>query len=140
MRRVAPLLLLTGALIVGGFILALLQGRPIPAPSLVFFIFGAGMLAASIRILVPSYPQSVQKRFGKLEAMTEEQRQGYLARMFRKQLLVVTIVLIIEIPVAALSWSYVDWRQWIVGAIATTVLFMVLLGAITLQRRKAALP
>jgi membrane-associated PAP2 superfamily phosphatase len=60
--------------------------------------------------------------------------------MFRKQLLVVTIALIIEIPVAALSWSYVDWREWILGAIATTVLFLALLVAIILKPRKAALP
>jgi hypothetical protein len=127
--------MLTGALIVGGFILALLQGRPIPAPSLVFFILGAGILAVSIRILLPSYPQSAKKRFGKLEAMTTEQRQVYLARMFRKQLLAVTIVLLVEIPVGALSWSYVDWRSWIVGMIATTLLSWALLAAMILRGR-----
>jgi hypothetical protein len=60
MRRIAPLLLLAGAIIVGGFILAVLQGRPIPAPSLVFFILGGGILAASIRILLPSYPRALR--------------------------------------------------------------------------------
>jgi hypothetical protein len=127
--------MLPGALIVGGFILALLQGRPIPAPSLVFFIFGAGMLAGSIRILLPSFPDNVRKRFARLEAMTAGQRQVYLARMFRKQLLVITVVLLIEIPVGALSWSYVDWRSWIVGMIATTVLFWALLAAMIVRGR-----
>jgi hypothetical protein len=133
MRRVAPLLLLTGALIVGGFIPALLQGRPIPAPSLVLAFVGAGILAISIRILLPSFPENVRKRFARLEAMTEEQR----VRMFRKQLLVVTIVLLVEIPVAALSWSNVEWQGWITAAIGITVLsFLVILAVIILRRRK----
>jgi hypothetical protein len=127
--------MLPGALIVGGFILALLQGRPIPTPSLVFFIFGAGILAVSIRILLPSFPDNVRKRFARLEAMTAEQRQVSLARTFRKQLLVVTIVLLVEVPVGALSWSYVDWRSWIVGVMATTLLFWALLAAMILRGR-----
>src|SRR2546422_8555094 len=94
------------------------------------------MLAVSIRILLPSYPQTVQRRFTRVEAMTEEQRKAYLGRVFRKQLFVVVVVLLIEISVAAFSWSIVDWRPFITGAIGTTVPLLALLGVIILRRRK----
>src|SRR5438128_12196336 len=88
------------------------------------------MLAVSIRILLPSYPQSVQRRFARVEAMTEEQQKAYLGRVFRKQLLVVVVVLLIEIPVAALSWSIVDWRPFLARAMGTTVLLWAPLGVV----------
>ena len=135
MRRIALSGLAAGALIVGAFLLALLQDRSLPGPSLVFVILGAGILAVSIRIFLPSYPQSIQRRFARLEAMTEEQRQVSLGRMIRKQLVVVGVALLVEIPVAAALWSLVEWRSLIAGAVGTTVLSFVLLGAILLRRR-----
>src|SRR3989442_15701732 len=94
------------------------------------------MLAVSIRILLPSYPQTVQRRFARVEAMTEEQRKAYLGLVFRKQLFVIVLVLLIEVPVAALSWSIVDWRPFIAGATGTTVIGLALLGLIILRHRK----
>jgi hypothetical protein len=131
MRRSALSLLVIGVLLVGGF-LELLQARSLPIISFILLIGGAVAVAVSIWILLPSYPESVQKRLAQLEAMTEEQRQTYLGRFFRKLLLVFTVVLLSEIPVAALSWSYVDWRP---GIVATTVLFLVLLVGLILRRR-----
>jgi hypothetical protein len=45
------------------------------------------------------------------------------------------VLILLGILVAALSWSYVDWRQWIVGVIATTVLSSALLVAMILRGR-----
>jgi hypothetical protein len=135
MRRSAFFVLVPGTAIVGLFLSELLQGRPFPISSVALSIVSAGALVVSIRILLPSYPETVRKRLARLDAMTEEQRREYLARMFRKQLLVVTVVLLVEIPVGALSWSYVDWRSWIVGLIATTVLFWALLAAMIVRGR-----
>ena len=137
MRRIALSGLAAGALIVGAFLLALLQGRSVPGPSLAFVILGAGILAVSIRILLPSYSRSVQRRLARLEAMKDEQSQSRLDRVFRKQALAVAIVLLIEIPVAALSWSNVDWRPLIAGALGTTLLLLALLGAIILRRQRS---
>ena len=136
MRRNALFSLAAGALFVGVFLLEAVQGRSLAAPSLALVILGGGMLAVSIRILLPSYPQSVQRRFARVEAMTEEQQKAYLGRVFRKQLLLVIVVLLIEIPVAALSWSIVDWRPFIAEAMGTTVLLLALLGVIILRHRK----
>ena len=136
MRRFALLSLLAGALIGGAFLLEVMQGRSLAAPSLALVILGGGMLAVSIRILLPSYPQTVQRRFARVEAITEEQRKAYLGRVFRKQLLVIVVVLLIEVLVAALSWSTVDWRPFIAGAMGTTVILLALLGVIILRVRK----
>jgi hypothetical protein len=136
MRRVALFGLTSGALIVGAFVLSLLQGRSTPVSSLVLVVLGAGMLATSIRILLPSYSPRFQGQLARFEAMTEAQR----VRMFRKQLLVVSIVLLVEIPVAALAWSNVEWQRWITAAIGTTVLsFLVILMVIIVRRRRFTL-
>ena len=135
-RRNALVSLVAGAVFVGVFVLEAMQGRSLAAPSLALVILGGGMLAVSIRILLPSYPQTVQRGFARVEAMTEEQRKAYLGRVFRKQLFVVVVVLLIEISVAAFSWSIVDWRPFITGTIGTTVLLLALLGVIILRRRK----
>jgi hypothetical protein len=114
----------------------LLQGRSTPVSSLVLLILGGGMLVTSIRILLPSYRPKFDGQLRRFEAMTEAQR----IRMFRKQLLVVTIVLLVEIPVAALAWSNVEWQRWITAAIGTTVLFfLIILAVIIIRRRKFAL-
>jgi putative Mn2+ efflux pump MntP len=132
MRRLALISLLFGALILGAFVLALLQGRYTPISSLVLLILGGGMLATSIRILLPSYRPKFDGQLRRFEAMTEAQR----VRMFRKQLLVVAIVLLVEIPVAVLAWSNVEWQRWITAAIGTTVLlFLIILGVIIRRRR-----
>src|SRR5437870_8978427 len=133
MRRIALSGLAAGALIVGAFLLALLQGRSVPGPGLAFVILGAGILAVSIRILLPSYPQSVERRLARVDAMAEDQRRAYLDRLFRKQLLVVLVVLLIEVPIGAFLWSFVEWRAWIVAAIATTVLLVTLLVALIIS-------
>lgn len=91
------------------------------------------MLSVSIRILLPSYPQSVERRLARLEAMAEEQRRAYLGRLFRKQLVVVSVVLVIEILIGALSWSSVEWRSWIVASMATTILLLILLIALIIR-------
>jgi putative Mn2+ efflux pump MntP len=132
MRRLALTSLLFGALILGAFVLALLQGRSTPVSSLVLLILGGGMLATSIRILLPSYRPKFDGQLRRFEAMTEAER----VRMFRKQLLVVAIVLLVEIPVAVLAWSNVEWQRWITAAIGTTVLlFLIILGVIIRRRR-----
>src|SRR2546422_5975805 len=136
MRRYALFNLLAGAVIVGAFLLEVMQGRSLAADSLALVILGGGLFAVAIRILLPSYPQTVQRQFARAEAMTEEQRKAYLGRFFRKQLFVIVVVLLIEVPVAALSWSLVDWRPFIAGALGTTVLLLPLLGWIILRQRK----
>src|SRR2546422_9989323 len=136
MRRFALFGLVAGALTVGTFLLEVMQGRSLTAPSLAFVILSGAMFAVAIRILLPSYPQTVQRRFAREEGMTEEQRKAYLGRVFRKQLFVIVFVLLIEVPVAALSWSIVDWRPFIVGAVGTTVIALALLGLFILRHRK----
>src|SRR3989442_14765114 len=106
MRRTALFGLIAGAVIVGAFLLSRLEGRSVPGPGLAFVVLGAGILAVSIRILMPSYPQSDERRLARMEAMAEEQRRGYLGRLFTRQLVVVVVVLIIEIVVGALFWSF----------------------------------
>ena len=136
MRRYALFNLIAGAVIAGAFLLEVMQGRSLAADSLALVILGGGLFAVAIRILLRSYPQTVQRQFARVEAMTEEQRKAYLGRVFRKQLFVVVVVLLIEISVAAFSWSIVDWRPFITGAIGATVLLLALLGVIILRRRK----
>ena len=136
MRRYALFNLLAGAVIVGAFLLEVIQGRSLAADSLALVILGGGLFAVAIRILLPSYPQTVQRQFARVEAMTEEQRKAYLGRFFRKQLFVIVVVLLIEVPVAALSWSVVDWRPFMAGAMGTTVIGLALLGLIILRHRK----
>ncbi len=133
MRRTALFGLVGGGVIVGAFLLSQLEGRSLPGPGLVLVILGAGMLSVSIRILLPSYPQSVERRLARLEAMAEEQRRAYLGRLFRKQLVVVSVVLVIEILIGALSWSSVEWRSWIVASMATTILLLILLIALIIR-------
>ena len=91
----------------------------------------------SIRILMPSYPQSVERRLARMEAMAEEQRRAYLGRLFIKQLVVVVVVLIIEIVVGALFWSFTEWRSWIVAGLATTILLLILLVALIIRRQSS---
>jgi len=134
MRRTALFGLIAGAVIVGAFLRSRLEGRSLPGPGLAVVILGVGILAVSIRMLLPSYPQSVERRLARLDAMAEEQRRAYLGRLFRKQLLVVLVVLLIEVPIGALSWSFVEWRAWIVAAIATTALLVTLLVALIIRR------
>jgi len=133
MRRTALFGLVGGGVIVGAFLLSQLEGRSLSGPGLVLVILGAGMLSVSIRILLPSYPQSVERRLARLEAMAEEQRRAYLGRLFRKQLVVVSVVLVIEILIGALSWSSVEWRSWIVASMATTILLLILLIALIIR-------
>ena len=66
--------------------------------------------------------------------MAEEQRRAYLGRLFTRQLVVVVVVLIIEIVVGALFWSFTEWRAWIVAGLATTILLVTLLGALIIRR------
>src|SRR2546422_6823548 len=120
MRRTALFGLIAGALIAAAFLRTLLEGRSLPGPELAFVLLGAGILGVSIRILMPSYPQSVERRLARMEAMAEEQRRAYLGRLFIKQLVVVVVVLIIEIVVGALFWSFTEWRSWIVAGPANT--------------------
>src|SRR3989442_13231905 len=96
MRRNALFSLAAGALFVGVFLLEAVQGRSLAAPSLALVILGGGMLAVSIRILLPSYPQSVQRRFARVEARTEEQQKANLVRGFRNPLLLALSLWLIE--------------------------------------------
>ena len=75
MRRFARLSLVGGGLVVGAFLLEVMRGRSLATPSLALVILAGGMLAVSIRILLPSYPQTVQRRFARVDAMTQEQRK-----------------------------------------------------------------
>jgi len=84
MRRTALFGLIAGALIAAAFLRTLLEGRSLPGPELAFVLLGAGILGVSIRILMPSYPQSVERRLARMEAMAEEQRRAYLGRLFIK--------------------------------------------------------
>src|SRR3989441_3093766 len=117
MRRTALFGLIAGALVAAAFLRTLLEGRSLPGPELAFVLLGAGILAVSIRILMPSYPQSVERRLARMEAMAEEQRRAYLGRLFTRQLVVVVVVLIIDIVVGALFWSFTEWRAWIVAGL-----------------------
>src|SRR2546428_6432412 len=133
MRRTALFGLIAGALVAAAFLRTLLEGRSLPGPELAFVLLGAGILAVSIRILMPSYPQSVERRLARMEAMAEEQRRAYLGRLFTRQLVVVVVVLIIEIVVGALFWSFTEWRAWIVaGFVDPTPTMIVLEGVIIL--------
>ncbi len=137
MRRTALFGLIAGALIAAAFLRTLLDGRSLPGPELAFVLLGAGILAVSIRILMPSYPQSVERRLARMEAMAEEQRRAYLGRLFTRQLVVVVVVLIIEIVVGALFWSFTEWRSWIVAGLATTILLLILLVALITRRQSS---
>ena len=121
---------------VGAFLLDVMRSGSLYPPSLALVILAGGMLAVSIRTLLPSYPETVQRRFARVDAMTQEQRKAYFGRVFRKGLLVVVVVLLIEILAAALLWSIVDWRPFIAGAVGTTVLLLPLLGWFILRRWK----
>jgi len=137
MRRTALFGLIAGALVAAAFLRTLLERRSLPGPELAFVLLGAGILAVSIRILMPSYPQSVERRLARMEAMAEEQRRAYLGRLFIKQLVVVVVVLIIEIVVGALFWSFTEWRSWIVAGLATTILLLILLVALIMRRQSS---
>ena len=138
MRRFASGGILVGALIVGGFLFALIQGRPIPGTGIVFVALGAGLLAGSVWVLLPSFSARVERRFAKMQAGIEEQQKAYLDRMLRKQLIGVVVVFFIEIPIAAELWSLVEWRTWIVAFVGTTVTLLMLLVVIILRRRMSA--
>src|SRR5207244_12972488 len=101
MRRTALFGLIAGALIAAAFLRTLLEGRSLPGPELAFVLLGAGILGVSIRILMPSYPQSVERRLARLEAMAEEQRRADLGRRFIKQLVVVVAELSMGIVAGA---------------------------------------
>src|SRR2546423_5720007 len=109
MRRNALIGLPAGALIVGAFLVAFVQGRAIPGPTLAFVILGGGMLAVSIRVLLPSYPESVKRRLARLEGLARD-KQRTLDRMIRNQLLAVAAALLIEIPIAIVFCPLDEWR------------------------------
>jgi len=136
MRRNALIGLPAGALIVGAFLVAFVQGRAIPGPTLAFVILGGGMLVVSIRVLLPSYPESVKRRLARLEGLAKDKQRTTLDRMIRDQLLAVAAALLIEIPIAIVFWALDEWRPIIVGAVGTTLVLVLSLAVIFVRRTR----
>ena len=90
----------------------------------------------SIRVLLPSYPESVKRRLARLEGLAKDEQWTTLDRMIRNQLLTVAAALLIEIPIAIVFWALDEWRPIIVGAVGTTLVLVLLLAVIFVRRTR----
>jgi uncharacterized protein YacL len=136
MRHFALLGLVGGGIIVAGLVYSIVEGRSIPLSAAPLAILGVAILAVSIRILLPSYAQSMQRRLSRLEGMLQDQRDGYMRTMLFKQAIVLFVALIIELPTAWLTWSLVELRPYIAAVVGVTMLFLLLVVGLIVHRRR----
>ncbi len=136
MRRNAEFGVFAGAIIVVAAMFTLLQGRSFSGASLLGAVFGVGLLAVSVRILLPSYPQRVHERWAKLDGLSEEGRRAYVRAGLRRGWVVVFAALLIEVPLAVLLWPLTEWQPWIAAILGTTALMLALFTVGIVQQRR----
>ena len=127
LKRSAVLGVIVGAIVVAGFVFAVLQGRAVSGPSLAFALLCAGLLVVSVYMLLPSGSRRFLQKMAAFQAMPGEERRQMLLRTTGKQLAGVLAGLSVEFVIALIFWPLLEWRGLIVAMLGTTLLASVLL-------------